>query len=503
MNQERWSAVSGPINQYVKFFLKLLWLGGIISAVLVFFSISRVLMPIRDLTLGTRRIADGDFEEIPVYRTGDEIETLSRQFNVMARALAGSFSSLERRVTELGETQQALRESRERFRLFMKHLPSRACVHDHRGRLVYANDLHRKLAPAKLGHLAPSEEAVRWWTELLCREEAGGQLVFVGKIHKSEESLPGEEGPTDWLTLRFPIFDRGRPKFIGCIAVNITERKRAEEELARHRSRLEELVRERTRDLEAAQEELISREKLSVLGQLTATVSHELRNPLNVIRSSIFYLLRKHPEIDAKSREHLTRIEDQVELSDSIVNELLEYTRTHPAEPLAGEINPFIEKVLDRMELPPGVALIRELDPSDPTVPFDSHKLERAVGNLIDNAVNAVVARFEASANTVPAYTPEITVRTELTENRFRMTVADNGIGMAAKTADRAFEPLFTTRARGVGLGLAVVEKVAYEHQGSVSLTSRENEGTRVILEIPLGDRRFRHEPEEAEKGSG
>ncbi len=95
-------------------------------------------------------------------------------------------------------------------------------------------------------------------------------------------------------------------------------RRQAEKELAKYRDHLEVLVKERTRDLEVAQEELIKREKLSVLGQLTATVSHEIRNPLGVIRSSAFYLQRKiGGAVDEKTAKHLNRIEEQVSLCDT------------------------------------------------------------------------------------------------------------------------------------------------------------------------------------------
>jgi signal transduction histidine kinase len=115
-------------------------------------------------------------------------------------------------------------------------------------------------------------------------------------------------------------------------------RRQAEKELAKYRDHLEVLVKERTRDLEVAQEELIKREKLSVLGQLTATVSHEIRNPLGVIRSSAFYLQRKiGGAVDEKTAKHLNRIEEQVSLCDTIVGDLLEYTRGRSSEAIHGE----------------------------------------------------------------------------------------------------------------------------------------------------------------------
>ncbi len=247
---------------------------------------------------------------------------------------------------------------------------------------------------------------------------------------------------------------------------------------------LEAKVTERTRDLEVAQEELIKRERLSVLGQLTAIVSHELRNPLGVIRSSAFYLARKLGGTDEKSDKHLGRIEQQVTLCDSIIGELLEYTRGRRSAVVQGEINPWLEEVLDQMTLPEKVSLERILLTRLPAVHFDGEKMRRVVINLVENAVQAVVDRQAAASQVDGPYAPKIVVRTSVAGNGVRMEVQDNGTGMDPDTARHAFEPLFTTRARGTGLGLAIVRKIVEEHGGSVSLDTEPQEGTTVSVII-------------------
>jgi signal transduction histidine kinase len=255
--------------------------------------------------------------------------------------------------------------------------------------------------------------------------------------------------------------------------------------LARHRNHLEELVEERTRDLEAAQEELIKHEKLSMLGQLTATVSHELRNPLGVIRSSIYYLQRTCPEAEEKTFQHLNRIKEQVQMCDTIVNDLLDYTRARQPDPVFEQINPFLEKILDQLGIPENVRLVRQLAPEMPIVPFDRNKLQRVVTNLVENAVNAVQMRLEKTNGIQEVYEPEVRVATHAARNSVRLEVADNGVGMTAQVAERAFDPLYTTRARGVGLGLAIVKKIADEHNGTVHLDTQPDQGTRITVEIP------------------
>jgi Na+/proline symporter/signal transduction histidine kinase len=255
--------------------------------------------------------------------------------------------------------------------------------------------------------------------------------------------------------------------------------------LTHHAAELEQKVRERTSDLQAAQVELIKREKLSVLGQLTAIVSHELRNPLGVIRSSAYFLSRRSGDSDEKTKKHLDRIEQQVSLCDSIIGELLEYTRGRRSSAVYGEINPWLEEVLDQIGTGDSINLRRELPPVLPSVQFDPEKMRRVIINLVENAIQAVTERQTTEQEQGRAYVPQVTVATSVAGKGVRIEIADNGSGMEAQTAERAFEPLFTTRARGTGLGLAIVKKIIDEHGGSVSLKSELRVGTTVTVVIP------------------
>jgi signal transduction histidine kinase len=169
------------------------------------------------------------------------------------------------------------------------------------------------------------------------------------------------------------------------------------------------------------------------------------------------------------------------------VDELLEYTRGRHSEATQGEINPWLEKVLDEITIPENVALITECSPDLPMVHFDRDKMHRVVFNLVNNALQAVTARHDSLNEKEGPYQPKVKVSTSVADNGIRIEVEDNGIGMNDKTAGRAFEPLFTTSARGTGLGLAIVRKIVEEHGGHVSLDSTPNRGTKVTLVIPTG----------------
>ncbi|MBM3298677.1 MAG: GHKL domain-containing protein [Deltaproteobacteria bacterium] len=252
--------------------------------------------------------------------------------------------------------------------------------------------------------------------------------------------------------------------------------------LAQHAAELEAKVRARTRELEVAQEELIKRERLSVLGQLTGVVSHELRNPLGVISFSAYYLKRNIKAADEKISKHLNRIEEQVGHCDLIIDELLEYTRGSQSSLVQGEINAWLEQILDQIRIPEGVTVQRALSRGLPSVRFDGEKLRRVVINLMENALQAVRSRMETE--TGQDYVPTVKVSTSNFDGAVRIHIEDNGVGMDLDTASRAFEPLFTTKPRGTGLGLAVVKKIVAEHGGTVALSSRPSRGTTVAVTL-------------------
>ena len=415
------------------------------------------------------------------------------------------------------QAEKTLRESENRYKhlysmvgMMCDNLPDLIWTKNLGGKFVFGNKAFcEKMLNAKdtdeLIGKTDMEFAVR---EMRSHPENSNYHTFGETCHatdlavmKSKRSRKFEE--SGYLKGKFFVFDVYKAPFwdekhnmigmVGC-AKNITKEKQleekhwqAEKDLEKYRDHLEELVKERTHDLDAAQEELVKREKLSVLGQLTATVSHEIRNPLGVIRSSAFYLQRKiGGAVDEKTAKHLNRIEEQVSLCDTIVGDLLEFTRGRHSEVIHGEINPLLEKVLEEIATPEQVTLVSDLSPELPMVLFDRDKMRRVVINLILNAFKAVTMHREKWDEDESPYQPLVKVTSSAADNGIRIEVEDNGTGMDDKTARRAFEPLFTTWARGTGLGLAIVKKIVEEHGGSVSLESELNHGTKVTLVIPI-----------------
>lgn len=307
-------------------------------------------------------------------------------------------------------------------------------------------------------------------------------LTKEGRVDRMEIAFRGKDGTVSENIVSMSMFQYQGEDCIISMGVDVTERKAVERELGNYRKNLEKLVAERTHALEETQEKLVKKEKLATLGQLTATVSHELRNPLGVIRSSNFYLQRKVRLPDEKIKKHFNRIDEQISLCDAIVDELLEYTQGRKAELAVKNTVPWINRVIEQFRESNDIRIELMIDENLQPVAHDPDMMQRVLINLINNAVQAVTDKSEKALKENSLYQPQIDVEARQDENCFSLKVCDNGIGMAEHIREKAFEALFTTKARGTGIGLANVKKIVTEHGGSVELESVPDEGTKVTV---------------------
>jgi signal transduction histidine kinase len=264
--------------------------------------------------------------------------------------------------------------------------------------------------------------------------------------------------------------------------IDLTERRRAEDQIRKLNEELEQRVDERTSELWQAQSELVKRERLATLGQLTATVSHELRNPLGAMRSSI-YLLQNHvTDGDPRLRRAADRIDRNITRCDNIIDELLDFTRIHDLQTESVRLDDWLASVLDDQDMPAGIAVHREPGAPGAVAAFDTDRLRRAVINIYDNACQAMGEQPDAdrgkSAGT-------LRVRTRVQNNRMELLFADTGPGIPDAEIERVFEPLYSTRGFGVGLGLPMVRQIMEQHGGGIEIFSAVGTGTEVTLWLP------------------
>ena len=280
-----------------------------------------------------------------------------------------------------------------------------------------------------------------------------------------------------------PIDDSGAPirddtgKISGVVLVfrDITEKKQVEKVLHEYSEKLEQMVEDRTKKLRDAQEQLVRQEKLAVLGQLGGGVGHELRNPLGAIRNSTYYLkmVLKHPEPGV--RDALEILEKEVNISERIIRSLLSFASPEPSAFINVDINDVVQAALSRIPVPEKVEVALELDENLPVILADPDQLDQAFGNFILNAIQAM---------------PEggrLVVKSEVRDaDQVTVSVTDTGVGMDKGTQTKIFEPLFTTKAKGIGLGLALTKMLVEANRGKIDVLSEVGKGTTFTVILPV-----------------
>lgn len=217
-------------------------------------------------------------------------------------------------------------------------------------------------------------------------------------------------------------------------------------------------------------------ERLVAIGQMGGGIAHELRNPLNVLQTSL-YLLKNSAQLDdAKRESHMERMQRQISLANRTISALSEFTRLGPPAKASFSIAPWLEETL-RDNFPERHGEIqKDIEPRDLKVSADAAQLGIALRNLVANALEAMgnkgCVRIEVGLLTEP-------------ETGVFIDVVDQGPGIPESIQARLLEPLFTTKTRGLGLGLALVRSILERHGGSVEIKSSSSEGTVFRLKLP------------------
>jgi signal transduction histidine kinase len=226
-----------------------------------------------------------------------------------------------------------------------------------------------------------------------------------------------------------------------------------------------------------AEENLMLAERLAVLGRLIATVGHEIRNPLGTVSSSIFSVKERVGGQDESVDRALARAERGIKRCDNIIEDLLSYTRKQPPNLTATDLDNWLAGLLDEVPIPEGIQLTRKLS-CGVEVLIDRERLRRGVINVIDNACQAMSGSKSNRASV-------LTVETHVSDGRVQIRVSDTGPGIPPDQLGKIFEPLYSTKTFGVGLGLPIVKQILEQHAGGVEVESRESEGTLVTLWLP------------------
>jgi signal transduction histidine kinase len=228
--------------------------------------------------------------------------------------------------------------------------------------------------------------------------------------------------------------------------------------------------------LNETQDELARTERLAAIGQLTATVSHELRNPLGTLMSSVA-ILKRSTRPDTAIDGEFDRVQRNIRRCVRIIDDLLEFSRRPNVAMAPLALDAWLcEQAADLSALAP-VRL--ELDLScDRMIEADGERLRQVLINLVQNGMQAVLERAPASGG-------RVLVSTRCLGDEVLLRVVDDGIGMRDEVKSRLFEPLYSTKPFGLGLGLALVRRIVERHGGQLAIESQPNDGCMVEIRLP------------------
>jgi signal transduction histidine kinase len=258
--------------------------------------------------------------------------------------------------------------------------------------------------------------------------------------------------------------------------VDVTARRIAENELREYQEHLADLVAQRTSALEETQQALVRAERLSTIGQLTATVSHELRNPLGTLKTSIETLRRELPDSGEQPVRIMDRIDRSIDRCTTIIQELLYFVQVRELDLQEVDVDAWTERIIHDFEIPGEIELHFQAG-SAACVHADPARLEQCLTNVLHNACQGMLE---------VGHEGRLWVHTRVHAGRVEIRTSDSGPGVPVELRERIFDPLFSTRGFGIGLGLPLVRQIMEQHSGGVEVHDSEEGGACFVLWLPL-----------------
>jgi PAS domain S-box-containing protein len=386
--------------------------------------------------------------------------------------------SVARDITERKEIEDALRESEEKIRNILQSSPDAITVGDLNGTIIDCNQVDVDM----FGYSTKKEMIGKSEFEFIARKdreraaEALMKVVDTGIVKNFQcdgVAKDGREFPIE-ISTSLARDASGNPKHLVAIIKDITERKQMLKKLEEYSQQLEEMVEKRTKQLKEAQEQLIKSERLAAIGQVATMVGHDLRNPLTGIKGAAYYLKTK-PALkkDKRANEMLGLIEKDIEYSNKIITDLLEYSREIHLELTETTPKSIIAETLSLLETIKDIQ-VENFAQNEPRIKIDIEKANRVFINLIKNAFDAM------------PHGGKMTIKSTVTNGNVEFTFIDTGMGMTKDQMGKLWTPFFTTKAKGMGLGLSICKRIVEAHGGRISVESMAGVGTTFTVVVPI-----------------
>ena len=432
-------------------------------------------------------------------------------------------SKLKADISLQQEFGKALRESEKKYKDLAELLPQFVFELDDKGNILFFN----RFALEHLGYTQDDFNKGLHALQMFIPEERDRvgesiQRVLSGEVLDGLEFTAIKKDGTAFPVLlsASPIVHENNITGIRGIAIDITERKRAEEDIRKLNEELEVKVEERTKQLLDAQGELVRKEKLVTIGQLSGSVGHELRNPLGVMSNAVYYLKTVMSGADETVKEYLDIIKSEIDISQRIISGLLDFSRAKTPQSKLSAVNELINQSLVKCIIPGNIILRPDVPATIPAVKVDPLQMGQVLQKLIMNAVQAMPDGGDLSIGArkvVRNWGSEIekaagrglgsgvskegigvqgsgiggenlnpNPQTPPPDSAFvEISVTDTGEGISPENMEKLFQPLFTTKARGIGLGLIVSKNLVEANGGRIEVESQLGKGTTFTLILP------------------
>ncbi len=419
-----------------------IWLG--------FYLAKTITIPIMRLADGTRRIAEGDLDFALDIQSDDEIDSLVAAFNKMTSDLRIGRQQLELSAQMLRKQNIEIEERRRYMEIVLKNVSAGVVTIDAAGLITTMNT-----AAERMLNLRADDILNRNYKDLL----SGPHLKMAEEIM---ERISGTYEESIEIPLRLTI--AGRPRsFLAYI-------NSLKDDAAQHMGMV--MVIDDLTELEKAQ-------RMTAWREVARRIAHEVKNPLTPISLSAQRLQRKYSQMVNESvfDECTQMIINHVELIRNLVNEFSAFARFPTADPKPCRLAPIIEETIALYrEGHPNIEFLTEVADDIPEMNLDYQQIKQAMINLVDNAVSAI--RFNGHV--------EITASYDAILKMVRIEVSDDGQGISDEDKIRLFEPNFSTKKSGMGLGLTIVNSIITDHNGRISVQSNQPKGAKFVIELPV-----------------
>ena len=380
--------------------------------------------------------------------------------------------AIVRDISERKNMEEALKQERDMLEAITENVNAALMLVNKEYQVIWLNKFGKEL----YGDITNKKCYSGIHTQNSICSNCGVKKVLDGASTNTRETTTTQNNKVRSLkVIATPIKDNdGKITGVLELGMDITEIKKMQTELGKYSQKLEELVQHRTELLKQTQAKLVKSERLAAIGELAGMIGHDLRNPLTGIKNSAYFLKKKGTSIpEAQAREMLETIDKCVDYSNKIVNDLLDYSREIHLELQVYSPKKLLTESLSMINVPDTIEVVNQL-PEQPHLKVDLDKVKRIFINLIKNAI-------EAMPNV-----GKLTVDGKEVNGLFEISFADTGPGISDSILPNLFLPLFTTKAQGMGFGLAICKRIIEAHGGTITVKTAIGEGTTFTVTLPI-----------------